>query len=272
MSTTNKLKIWEEKNSIELEKNCLKNNAIEQNFFIKNTNKNLTTNPCNDTGKISGIYKIVNKVNGKYYVGSSNDVFGKFGRWYEHRKNLIKNCHTNKKLQNAWNKHGEHNFEFLFIESVNTDDLLLVEQIYLDLLREDHLSNKDTHYNLTYDASAPMRGKIPWNKGKKGLQISNNKGRKLSIETKKKISESTRLSMSNLFTKMSSIRKGKSLSESHKKALSDPTIYNFKNLITGEHFYGTRFEFRKKYDINKACLWALIVGKYKQTHGWILNK
>jgi len=264
--------LWVEKNLIKQKMNYLNNNEIVQKDITNATNKNLTTNPCNDTGKISGIYKIVNKINGKYYVGSSNDVCSKFGRWYEHRKNLIKNCHINKKLQNAWNKYGEHNFVFLFIESVNPNDLLLVEQKYLDLLKEDHLSNKDTHYNLTYDATSPMRGKVPWNKGKKGLQISHNKGHKLSEETKKKISENTKLAMSNLFDKMSSVRKGKPLSEKHKTQLSDKTIYHFKNLKTEECFIGTRYEFRKKHKIDKACLWSLIVGKYKQTNGWILHK
>ena len=213
----------------------------------------------------------MNKVNGKYYVGSSNDIFGKYGRWYEHRKNLIKNCHVNKKLQNAWNKYGENSFECICVETTSVDKLLISEQKYLNIIKLDNMSNKNTHYNLTYDATSPMRGKIPWNKGKKGLQTSSNKGRKLSTDTKKKISENTKKAMSKLFDRMSSLRKGKSLSDHHKKQLSDKTVYNFQNETTGETFIGTRYEFRTKYNIDKSCLWALIVGKYKQTKGWRLN-
>ena len=46
--------------------------------------------------KISGIYKIINKTNGKYYVGSSVDVFR---RWNSHLNHLIKNKHNNTHLQ-----------------------------------------------------------------------------------------------------------------------------------------------------------------------------
>lgn len=49
-----------------------------------------------------------------------------------------------------------------------------------------------------------IKGFIPWNKGKKGLQISSNKGNTLSEKTKRKISESKR---------------GKNLSECHKKKI-----------------------------------------------------
>jgi hypothetical protein len=80
MSTTNEKILWEEKNSIEPEKSCLNNNATEANDIIKNTNNCLTKNPCDDTGKISGIYKIVNKINGKYYVGSNNAWSSVFSR------------------------------------------------------------------------------------------------------------------------------------------------------------------------------------------------
>ena len=48
-----------------------------------------------------GIYKIINKVNGKYYVGSSLNINK---RWSVHKSALSKNKHHNDHLQNAWNK------------------------------------------------------------------------------------------------------------------------------------------------------------------------
>src|SRR3989304_1436717 len=63
--------------------------------------------------KISGIYKIINKTNGKYYVGSSNDIIG---RWFTHKSQLNRNNHCNPHLQRAWNKYGKDNFEFIIVE------------------------------------------------------------------------------------------------------------------------------------------------------------
>lgn len=50
-------------------------------------------------GKISGVYKIVNRVNGKYYVGSSNHILK---RWTRHKNDLDNNKHRNIHLQRGW--------------------------------------------------------------------------------------------------------------------------------------------------------------------------
>ena len=129
----------------------------------------------------SGIYKIANKINGKYYIGSSSNIFH---RWQYHRKLLDENRHDNDHLQKSWNKYGHDNFEFSIINEIPKEKLLEEEQKCLDVCK----LNPTLYYNIAYDASAPMRGKIPWNKGKEGLQIGPNRGKKFSEETKKKIS------------------------------------------------------------------------------------
>ena len=82
--------------------------------------------------KISGIYKIVNRTNGKYYVGSSNNIKR---RWINHKYMLNKNYHDNKHLQSSWNKYGSGNFEFIIVEYVSENDLIDVEQKYLDVVK-----------------------------------------------------------------------------------------------------------------------------------------
>jgi len=94
--------------------------------------------------KVSGIYKIVNKMNGKYYVGSSRNILGENGRWSDHSTDLIRGDHPNQRLQNAWNKYGPDSFEFFIIEI--TDDLINREQTYLDKAK------LDDAYNLKYSA------------------------------------------------------------------------------------------------------------------------
>lgn len=79
---------------------------------------------------MQGIYKIQNKVNGKYYLGSSSDV-GR--RWGAHKNALRKGC-SSPHLQNAWNKYGEANFVCEPVEEViGTKAMRFArEQVYLD--------------------------------------------------------------------------------------------------------------------------------------------
>lgn len=52
--------------------------------------------------KMVAVYKIYNKINGKFYIGSSIDL-GE--RWKSHIDELNRNVHDNFHLQNAWNKY-----------------------------------------------------------------------------------------------------------------------------------------------------------------------
>jgi len=105
--------------------------------------------------KISGIYKIINKVNGKYYVGSSNDI--KI-RWARHKTLLNHNKHPNSYLQYSWNKYGESNFDFIIAEKIPNDNLLIVEQKYLDLCNND----KNISYNMSNDTKSTNERKTSY--------------------------------------------------------------------------------------------------------------
>ena len=63
--------------------------------------------------KISGIYRILNTITGKGYVGSASDSYHRFA---EHKTILRQNRHHSSHLQHAWNKYGESNFKFEIIE------------------------------------------------------------------------------------------------------------------------------------------------------------
>ncbi len=80
---------------------------------------------------MQGVYKIVNEVNGKYYVGSSNSARE---RWKTHKILLGKGEHGNSFLQNAFNKYGEESFTFEFAEEVLEGERARLdrEQVYLD--------------------------------------------------------------------------------------------------------------------------------------------
>ena len=118
---------------------------------IPNRNGNVRLPDTIKGRSISGIYKIINKINGKYYVGSSTGILGCKGRWAEHRCCLKYNNHGNGHLQSAWNKYGKDSFVFQIIEEVPFDLLVEVEQRYLDIAK----SEPEKTYNLVFSAESP---------------------------------------------------------------------------------------------------------------------
>ena len=192
--------LWEEKNLTDAVTISLKNEKNVKCDIIgemQNLSDNLT---LSDITKKSGIYKILNNITGKYYIGSSQNMYK---RCIHHRARLRLGKHSNKYLQSAWNKHGESAFTYHTVEFVEINSLLLKEQCYL----EECKNNKDTNYNLAYDAYAPTRGmrhtdemKLKLSKLKKGKvpykateqsrsRLSKTlKGRKKSDECKLKMS------------------------------------------------------------------------------------
>lgn len=77
---------------------------------------------------MTGIYAIHNLVNDKYYIGQAQDIND---RWIKHRSRLKNNTHENKYLQNAYNKYGCDNFEYLVIEECDIQDLDEKEIMYI---------------------------------------------------------------------------------------------------------------------------------------------
>ena len=83
----------------------------------------------------SGIYEILNTINGKRYVGSSVDLEKR--RAY-HRQALRKQTHCNPYLQNAWNKCGEKAFKFKTFFYCGKESLIELEQMAMDELKPEY--------------------------------------------------------------------------------------------------------------------------------------
>lgn len=137
----------------------------------------------------SGVYEIVNTVNGHIYGGSTvNYKKHTIG----HKWTLRNNHHYNKYLQNAWNKYGEGAFEFHLTIPLRPD-LQLVQLVEQECLN-DRLG-KRWSYNLNpWARGGSLKGRPGWNKGNKAsaatrAKISKNRmGIGHSAESKAKIS------------------------------------------------------------------------------------
>lgn len=91
---------------------------------------------------MGAIYSILNKSNGKIYIGLTSDPSDRFSR---HKYKLNMGKHFNPHLQNAWNKYGENSFEFNIIEHCDDEELGENERWWIDHLDS---TNRDIGYNI----------------------------------------------------------------------------------------------------------------------------
>lgn len=125
-----------------------------------------------------GIYYILNIETKKVYIGSSIDIEK---RIIGHKRGLLREKHHNIYLQRAWLKHGSSSFEFGILELIPKEDLLKVEQTYIDL--------NENGYNLAPAAGGDILSNHP-NRENIFERIKNaviERTSKMTSEEKKKI-------------------------------------------------------------------------------------
>lgn len=99
----------------------------------------------------SGVYLIINKVNQKYYIGSTISFKLRWSRHISGKGNIH--------LYNAIKKYGIKNFEFIILEeidvSINRNNLHIKEQFWMDKFNV----NDDSCYNINKTAKPNLTKK-----------------------------------------------------------------------------------------------------------------
>jgi group I intron endonuclease len=141
----------------------------------------------------SCIYLIKNKINNKVYIGRTNNSSKRFSK---HKALLFKNKHPNKHLQNAWNKYGSYNFEFIIDTYADIPKLPYLEEkilksykknmIYniMDINNNIHKHSKETKLTLSLATSRNRIGYITPDSTKEKIR---NTLRKINSDNRKKI-------------------------------------------------------------------------------------
>lgn len=206
-----------------------------------------------------GIYFIVNKNNGKIYIGSSVNIKQRISK---HKSDLKKNKHHSYLLQRAWNKDGEESFEFK-----------VVEEVY----EKNRLKKIEHGYFLKYNPKYNIE-KIPNN----GFL-----GKTHSIDTKKLISKSKKGlgigKMNPMYGKigLKHHNYGKKMPQNGKSGINNwnygkPSI-NRKKVLQYDLLGNLIFEFDSLKDaslilkIHKTYISGCCNGKFKKAKGFIFK-
>lgn len=127
----------------------------------------------------SYIYFILNKLNGKYYIGQT--VFTPEKRWEKHKRDSRNRIFKNNYFSNAIRCYGPDNFEIrtLFV-CCNQKDLDEAEIYFISLFDS---TNSKFGYNATFGGKGGRKTEIAKKKMSEAQQ-----GKKASSETKNKMS------------------------------------------------------------------------------------
>jgi group I intron endonuclease len=177
-----------------------------------------------------GIYFIISLVDNKRYVGRSIDIHRRLN---EHKRELNKNIHDNKHLQNAWSKYGASNFVFVPFLFCDVTASIIEEQRQLDFYnsQESRLLFNISKSSMAGPSEIEHRSSISEG-GRKRAPITEETRAKLKAARARKVfSEEERAKISaaskgrkhteETRKKLSDKAKGRKLSEEHKKKISE---------------------------------------------------
>jgi group I intron endonuclease len=147
-----------------------------------------------------------NKINGKRYIGSSENLKRRFSEYFNINYLLNNNSMY---ICNSLNKHGYTNFFLIILKYCSPDKCLIREKHFWDIFKPE--------YNISQDPTAPMSGRKHSDKTKQ-IMSDAKKGTTLSDKTKKIMSDAKKGSNHPNY--------GKTLSDKTKTKISDALVEN----------------------------------------------
>ncbi len=154
--------------------NSNSNNVIAQNVSIKDTETKSSKIKC------CGIYGLRNKINGKWYVGFSQNIKR---RWKIYEQHM---CQRQPKIYNAIIKYGSDNFDKIILEECSIDQWEEKENFWINFY-----DSINKGYNCVNGGVGKIKEIRQLGKIKRRKRRSNDV---CSIETHRRKSESTKRS------------------------------------------------------------------------------
>lgn len=232
---------------------------------------------------ISGVYKIVNSVSNKVYVGSAVNIEK---RWLRHLRDLKRGRHPNHKLEEDYNLLGEDSFLIEVIKELPIEELVAAEQQYMDTMSAAYGTGILYNIRTLSQSTLGIRHKEDTKLKISATSAGRWSGRKHSPETKEKMSQSAKAlkrnpevlsrrriendeelhstiekfeAMGNFLVMDRSIRKGKgSLSKEQMQQIRD--LYSMNPKIAYRSI-------ARLYDINKTRVKYILFGDKRPRKG-----
>ena len=213
-----------------------------------------------------GVYAIINNTNSRFYIGSSINVIERIAT---HRSLLRKQKHSNKYLQNDFNKCGEGSFFAWFIEASQQEQLLEREQAWLCV----GFDNQYRCYNIT-----PEAGRHPHYERMKSHSVISPEGVETTFVGMRQFCRERNLRFSSFcdmvngrvpssqgwrLPKNCHVETGRTLPKTFNVKLKDP-CGNIHGPITNLE------EFCRIHKLRSSSIRHLLAGKCKSSLGWTL--
>jgi group I intron endonuclease len=229
--------------------------------------------------KLSGVYKIENVRNGKFYIGSTSHFYR---RKRQHLHLLRSNSHPARALQEDFNSFGEEFFDFVLVfpmPGASKDELLDKEQEYLDKRLPDYNLSPSSRYGK-FDATEEYRKKKSddmkrwWKEGKfdsrKGINYFVKNGKPVSLGTHLSDERKKHLSEINMGEKNPNFGKHRTPESKQKTSRSNGRIYYDILSPDGELFEQIRnmTEFCKERGLGISEMVAVAKGRRRHHRGW----